>query len=63
MTKPNQDPRPNMMYEWQGYAYPPKGLALDSQETMAKLDGEAHDIWHHPTHSSKTGLARSKALS
>lgn len=37
MTSPN--PRPNMMYEWKGYASPPNGWRY-SKETMAKLDGE-----------------------
>jgi len=37
MTSPN--PRPNMMYEWQGFAYPPKGWRYQ-RETMQKLHDE-----------------------
>ena len=35
MTSPN--PRPNMMYEWKGFPFPPKGWRF-SRETMTKLD-------------------------
>ena len=41
MTSPN--PRPNMMYEWKGFASPTKGWRY-SEETMAKLDAEGR-IW------------------
>lgn len=34
VTSPN--PRPNLMYEWQGFSYPPKGWRY-SKETMQKL--------------------------
>ena len=37
MTSPN--PRPNMMYNWKGHEYPPKGWRY-SIETMTKLDAE-----------------------
>lgn len=37
MTSPN--PRPNMMYEWKGFPFPPNGWRY-SKETMAKLDTE-----------------------
>ena len=37
MTSPN--PRPNMMYEWKGFPFPPKGWRF-SKETMQKLDSE-----------------------
>ena len=37
MTSPN--PRPNMMYDWQGFPYPPKGWRY-SLETMQKLHDE-----------------------
>ena len=42
MTSPN--PRPNMMYEWKGFPYPPMGWRY-SKETMAKLDSE-NRIWY-----------------
>lgn len=42
MTSPN--PRPNMMYEWNGFPYPAKGWRY-SKETMAKLDSE-NRIWY-----------------
>jgi len=41
MTSPN--PRPNMMYEWKGFPFPPKGWRY-SKETMAQLDKEGR-IW------------------
>lgn len=37
MASPN--PRPNMMYEWQGFPYPPMGWRYQ-QETMRKLHDE-----------------------
>lgn len=37
MTSPN--PRPNMMYEWRGFPYPPMGWRY-SLETMTRLDAE-----------------------
>lgn len=42
MTSPN--PRPNLMYEWKGFPFPPNGWRY-SQETMAKLDEEGR-IWY-----------------
>jgi len=42
MTSPN--PRPNMMYEWKGFAYPEMGWRY-SRETMARLDSEFR-IWY-----------------
>jgi site-specific DNA-methyltransferase (adenine-specific) len=45
MTSPN--PRPNMMYVWKGFPYPPKGWRY-SPETMAKLDSEGR-VWY-PIH-------------
>jgi site-specific DNA-methyltransferase (adenine-specific) len=48
MTSPN--PRPNMMYEWQGHTSPPNGWRY-SKETMAKLDSEGR-IWY-PTDKLK----------
>jgi adenine-specific DNA-methyltransferase len=44
-------PRPNLMYEWQGFAPPPTGWAY-SKETMAKLEAEGR-IWYPP--SSEAG--------
>ena len=45
MTSPN--PRPNMMYEWKGFAYPTKGWRY-SKDTMARLDSEGR-IWYPKT--------------
>lgn len=42
MTSPN--PRPNMMYEWWGFPYPPKGWRY-SRKTMAELDADGR-IWY-----------------
>jgi site-specific DNA-methyltransferase (adenine-specific) len=42
MASPN--PRPNMMYEWKGFAWPQKGWRYQ-RETMRKLDGEGR-IWY-----------------
>lgn len=42
MTSPN--PRPNMMYEWKGFAFPEKGWRF-SEETMERLDQEGR-IWY-----------------
>jgi site-specific DNA-methyltransferase (adenine-specific) len=42
MTSPN--PRPNMMYNWRGFPFPPKGWRF-SKETMAGLDAEGR-IWY-----------------
>ncbi len=48
MTSPN--PRPNLTYEWKGFAPPPFGWRY-SRETMAQLDAEGR-IWY-PTDKSK----------
>jgi DNA modification methylase len=42
MDSPN--PRPNMMYEWKGYPYPPKGWRY-SRETMEELDKKGEIIY------------------
>lgn len=42
MTSPN--PRPNLVYEWKGFASPPNGWRY-SRETMEKLDAEGR-IWY-----------------
>ena len=54
MTSPN--PRPNMMYEWKGYPYPPKGWRY-SRETMAKLDAEGR-IWYPSDTTKRPRLKR-----
>ncbi|QJB70034.1 DNA methyltransferase [Parasphingorhabdus halotolerans] len=46
MTSPN--PRPNMMYEWKGFPFPPKGWRY-KLETMQRLHDE-NKIWY-PTDS------------
>jgi site-specific DNA-methyltransferase (adenine-specific) len=42
ITSPS--PRPNMMYEWKGFPFPPKGWRFE-KDTMARLDGEGR-IWY-----------------
>jgi len=54
MTSPN--PRPNLMYEWNGFAYPPKGWRY-SKETMAKLDSEGR-IWYPQDKTKRPQLKR-----
>ncbi len=54
MTSPN--PRPNMMYEWKGHAFPPNGWRY-SKETMAKLDAEGR-IWYPADKSKRPRLKR-----
>jgi len=49
MASPN--PRPNMMYEWNGFPFPAKGWRYQL-ETMKKLHGEKR-IWY-PTHQDGT---------
>ena len=49
-------PRPNMMYEWQGFASPTKGWRY-SRETMAKLDSEGR-IWYPDAKSKRPRLKR-----
>lgn len=54
MTSPS--PRPNMMYEWQGHAFPPNGWRY-SQETMQKLHDEGR-IWYPGEKSKRPRLKR-----
>ncbi len=54
MTSPN--PRPNMMYEWNGHESPPKGWRY-SKETMAQLDEEGR-IWYPNEKSKRPQLKR-----
>ncbi len=54
MTSPN--PRPNLMYEWNGHAYPPNGWRY-SKETMAKLDAEGR-IWYPEDKARRPRLKR-----
>ncbi len=54
MTSPN--PRPNMMYEWKGFPYPPNGWRY-SKETMAKLDAEGK-IWYPDDKTKRPRLKR-----
>ena len=54
MTSPN--PRPNMMYEWKGFAFPLNGWRY-SKETMAKLDVEGR-IWYPSDKSKRPRLKR-----
>jgi site-specific DNA-methyltransferase (adenine-specific) len=54
MTSPN--PRPNMMYEWKGFAFPPNGWRY-SRETMARLDAEGR-IWYPADKSKRPRLKR-----
>lgn len=49
MTSPN--PRPNMMYEWLGFPFPPKGWRY-KPETMQRLHDEGR-IWY-PTNADGT---------
>ena len=54
MSSPN--PRPNLMYEWKGHAYPAKGWRY-SQETMQKLDEEGR-IWYPNSKNMRLQLKR-----
>jgi len=54
MTSPN--PRPNMMYEWMGHAYPANGWRY-SKETMAKLHAEGR-IWYPDSKTKRPQLKR-----
>ena len=54
MTSPN--PRPNMMYEWKGFPYPPNGWRY-SKETMRKLDSERR-IWYPDDKNKRPRLKR-----
>ena len=54
MTSPN--PRPNLMYEWQGYPFPPKGWRY-SVERMTALDAEGR-IWYPDSKQKRPRLKR-----
>lgn len=54
LTSPN--PRPNMTYEWKGFAPPAFGWRY-SKETMAKLDEEGR-IWYPKDKSKRPRLKR-----
>ncbi|HEV2395652.1 MAG TPA: DNA methyltransferase [Candidatus Sulfotelmatobacter sp.] len=54
MTSPK--PRPNMMYEWKGFASPPLGWRYSS-ETMAELDAKGL-IWYPADKSKRPRLKR-----
>jgi len=60
MASPN--PRPLMMYEWKGYAYPTKGWRYQ-KDTMQKLDDEGRIYYPKykdgsPDHSRRLALKR-----
>jgi site-specific DNA-methyltransferase (adenine-specific) len=54
MTSPS--PRPNMMYEWKGFASPPRGWRY-SLETMTKLDAEGR-VWYPADRNKRPRLKR-----
>ncbi|MHB8625829.1 MAG: DNA methyltransferase [Aggregatilineales bacterium] len=54
MTSPN--PRPNMTYEWKGFAPPPNGWRY-ARETMQKLDDEGR-IWYPASKNKRPRLKR-----
>jgi len=54
MTSPN--PRPNMMYEWNGFPFPEKGWRY-SKETMLKLHNEGR-IWYPDDKSRRPRLKK-----
>lgn len=54
MTSPN--PRPNMMYDWKGFPFPPNGWRY-SKETMQKLDEEGR-IWYPKDKTKRPRLKR-----
>lgn len=54
MTSPN--PRPNMMYEWKGFPFPPNGWRY-SRDTMQKLDEEGK-IWYPDDKTKRPRLKR-----
>jgi site-specific DNA-methyltransferase (adenine-specific) len=54
MTSPN--PRPNLTYEWKGFAPPPNGWRY-SKETMQKLDEEGR-IWYPKSTDKRPQLKR-----
>jgi site-specific DNA-methyltransferase (adenine-specific) len=54
MTSPS--PRPNMMYEWKGYASPRAGWRFE-RTTMERLDAEGR-IWYPDSHDKRPRLKR-----
>src|ERR1039458_1115447 len=54
ITSPN--PRPNMMYDWKGFASPEKGWRY-SKETMAELDA-AGRIWYPDNKAKRPQIKR-----
>lgn len=54
MTSPS--PRPNMMYEWQGHAYPPNGWRY-SLDTMQRLHDEGR-VWYPDDKGKRPQLKR-----
>lgn len=54
MTSPS--PRPNMMYEWKGFPFPPNGWRY-SKETMERLDSE-NRIWYPTSKDRRPQLKR-----
>jgi DNA modification methylase len=54
MTSPN--PRPNLMYDWMGFPYPPNGWRY-SKETMERLHNEGR-IWYPDSKDKRPRLKR-----
>lgn len=54
MTSPS--PRPNMMYEWEGHAFPPNGWRY-SRETMQRLHDQGR-IWYPDDKGKRPRLKR-----
>lgn len=54
MTSPN--PRPNMMYEWEGHESPPNGWRY-SRETIERLDAEGR-VWYPDSKAKRPRLKR-----
>jgi hypothetical protein len=53
-------PRPNMMYEWQGFSYPVKGWRYE-KETMQKLHDEGK-IYYPKDQNGKFDYSKRPAL-
>jgi hypothetical protein len=53
-------PRPNMMYEWKGFHWPPNGWRY-SKETMQRLDEEGR-VWYPRTKSGDLDLSKRPRL-
>jgi site-specific DNA-methyltransferase (adenine-specific) len=53
-------PRPNMMYEWKGFKFPPNGWRY-SKETMRQLDEEGR-IWYPRTKDGALDLSKRPRL-